>query len=86
LALLGAWPNPARSDLTVAFTLPAGATGSLDMVDLAGRRVAERDLSGLASGSHQLPLLEHAQLPPGVYLVRLRTGGDLRLAKVSIVR
>lgn len=86
LALLGAWPNPARSDLTVSFTLPAGATGMLDMVDLAGRRVASHDLTGLAAGAHQLPLLEHAALSPGVYLVRLRTGGDLRLAKVSIVR
>ncbi len=86
LALLGAWPNPARHDLMVSFSLPAGASGSLDLVDLAGRRVAERDLSGLAAGTHQVPLLERAVLPPGVYLVRLRTGGDLRLAKVSIVR
>jgi hypothetical protein len=86
LALLGAWPNPARSDLMVSFTLPAGARGTLDMVDLAGRRVAGHDLAGLSAGAHQVRLLEHAALPPGVYLVRLRTGGDLRLAKISIVR
>jgi hypothetical protein len=86
LALLGAWPNPARSDLTVSFTLPAGASGVLDMVDLAGRRVASHDLDGLSAGTHQLRLLEQAALPPGMYLVRLRTGGDLRLAKVTIVR
>ena len=86
LALLGAWPNPARRDLTVSFTLPTGARGTLELVDLAGRRVAERDLTGLAAGAHQLPLLEQATLAPGVYLVRLRIGGDLRLAKVSVVR
>ncbi|MEQ1831755.1 MAG: FG-GAP-like repeat-containing protein, partial [Candidatus Eisenbacteria bacterium] len=86
LSLLGAWPNPARQELTVSFSLPAGARGTLDMVDLTGRRVASRDLSGLAGGTHQVRLLEHASLPPGVYLVRLRTGADLRLAKVSVVR
>lgn len=85
LALVSAWPNPARDNLTVSFSLPAGARGTLDMVDLTGRRVASRELAGLGAGSHQLRLLERQSLPPGVYLVRLRTGTDLKMAKISIV-
>jgi hypothetical protein len=86
LALLGVWPNPARTDLTVAFTLPGAGGGTLELVDLLGRRVARRDLAGLPAGAHQVRLLEREPLPPGVYLVRLRRGAVLRLAKVSVVR
>jgi hypothetical protein len=87
LALLGAWPNPARHDLAVAFALPAGGSGgTLELIDLAGRRVAARELSGLAAGRHQVALLERRALPPGVYLVRLLRGGEVRKLKVAVLR
>ena len=89
LALLGCWPNPASHELTVSFALPAGAHatgGTLELVDLLGRRVAGHDLTGLGAGSHQVALLEHQTLPPGVYLVRLKCGADIRLSKVAVVR
>jgi hypothetical protein len=87
LALLGAWPNPARRDLSVALSLPSGESrGALELIDLSGRRVAYRDLSGLAAGRHQLALLERQALPPGVYLVRLTRGSDVRSLKVAVLR
>jgi hypothetical protein len=86
LTLLSAWPNPARRELTVSFALPVGGHGVLDLVDLLGRRVALRDLASFGPGTHQVQLLEQQALPPGVYLVRLRVGGDLKLAKVAVVR
>jgi hypothetical protein len=86
VALLGAWPNPARTDLTVSFSLPAGAHGRLEMVDLLGRRVADRGLEDFGPGTHQVTLFDHRALPPGVYLLRLECGGELRLAKVAVVR
>ena len=87
LALLGAWPNPAREDLSVALTLPSGESrGALELIDLSGRRVAYRDLAGLAAGRHQLTLLERRVLTPGVYLVRLTRGGDVRSLKISVLQ
>jgi hypothetical protein len=86
VALLGAWPNPARSDLVVGFSLPEAATGTLELVDALGRRLAARELSGYAAGAHQVPLLERQAVPPGVYLVRLKVGATLRFAKVTVVR
>jgi hypothetical protein len=87
LALLGAWPNPARRDLSVALSLPSGDTrGALELIDLSGRRVAFRDLSGLSAGRHQLTLLERRALPPGVYLVRLTRGSDVRSLKVAVLQ
>lgn len=87
LALLGAWPNPARQDLNVSLSLPTGdARGTLELLDLAGRRVAVRDLAGLGAGRHQVALLEGRTVHPGVYLVRLLRGGEMRSMKVAVVR
>lgn len=87
LALLGAWPNPARQDLNVSLSLPTGdARGTLELLDLAGRRVALRDLAGLGAGRHQVALLEGRTVHPGVYLVRLVRAGEMRSMKVAVVR
>jgi hypothetical protein len=87
LALLGAWPNPARADLAVALALPAeGSGGTLELLDLAGRRVASRDLAGLGPGRHRVALLERRSLAPGVYLVRLLRAGQVRSLKVAVLQ
>lgn len=87
LALLGAWPNPARQDLAVSFTLPqSDARGALELVDLAGRRVAAASLAGLGAGTHRVTLLERRAVTPGVYLVRLTLGGEVRSLKVAVLR
>jgi hypothetical protein len=85
LALLGAQPNPARQDLTVSYSLAqSGARGTLELLDLAGRRVAWRDLSGEAAGRHQVRLLERQALQPGVYMLRLSHAGQVRGMKVAV--
>lgn len=87
LALQGAWPNPTRGDLAVSFSLPVGAKGGvLELIDLAGRRVAARDLHGLGAGRHRVALLEGRTLPAGLYLVRLSQGGEVRSLKVAVLR
>ena len=86
LALLGAWPNPTRQDLAVSFVLPSGgARGTLELVDLAGRRVAAADLRDLGAGSHHVTLLERRALTPGVYMVRLILGSEVRSLKVAVL-
>ena len=87
LALLGAWPNPARSDLSVSLSLPSGDTrGALALLDLSGRRLAYRDLAGMGAGRHQVTLLERRSVAPGVYLVRLTRGNDVRSLKVAVLQ
>jgi len=87
LALLGAQPNPARQDLTVAYSLAvSGARGTLELLDLAGRRVAFRDLSGESAGRHQARLLERQALRPGVYMIRLTHAGEVRGMKVAVIQ
>jgi hypothetical protein len=57
-------PNPARG--RAQLVLPGPATGNLEVLDVSGREVWTRRLSGERSGTIQLPIL-----PTGVYLLRL---------------
>jgi len=92
LALAGAQPNPATSELTVAFTLPdpaspgARASARLEAFDLAGRRVASRDVGALGAGSHVVKLAEGAGLRCGVYVIHLTQGARTLTARAAIVR
>ncbi|MCC6348419.1 MAG: VCBS repeat-containing protein [Candidatus Eisenbacteria bacterium] len=83
--LLGAWPNPARGDFSVSLALPQGGRGArLELLDLAGRRVAEVPLGSYGPGVHAVPL-RSAGLHPGVYLVRLAGHGALSTRKVALL-
>jgi hypothetical protein len=70
----------------VGLTLPDALGARLDVIDLAGRRVASRDLAGLGPGRHVVPLDETASLAPGVYTLRLASGGTVRMARLCVVR
>lgn len=84
-AVLGAWPNPARGAFSVSLSLPAGGRDArLELIDLAGRRVAEVPLGSLGRGVHTVPL-RGAGLRPGVYLVRLTGAGETSTRKVAVL-
>jgi hypothetical protein len=66
-------------------TLTAGAAGTLELIDAAGRRIAARNLAGLGPGSHVLDLATGTHVPIGLYMVRLRAGGAERVARVTVL-
>ncbi len=85
LSLEGARPNPAGSELTVAFTLPDVGPATLELVDVAGRRVLARAVGELGPGEHVVALAPRGTgLRPGVYQLRLRSG-DLALERRVVV-
>jgi hypothetical protein len=86
LALIGATPNPAARELSVAFSLSDERAARLELYDLKGRRVASREVGALGAGSHRVALAEARALPAGVYLVRLTRGGEALTVKACIVR
>lgn len=86
LALESPRPNPAIGAVSVALTLPDAGAARLDVLDLAGRRVLSRDLSGLGAGRHVVPLDEAAALAPGVYTLRLAHGGTAKLTRLCVMR
>jgi hypothetical protein len=86
LALDGFRPNPAAGVPTISFTLASASVARLEVLDVAGRRVAERDLISFGPGRHSIRLDSAAALCPGVYLVRLAQGDRVLRARGIVSR
>jgi len=86
LALERPSPNPSPGGFAVAFTLPDAAPATLELLDIAGRRLLRRDVGALGAGRHSLRLAGAEALRPGIYLVRLDRNGESRVTRACVVR
>jgi len=86
LALHGFTPNPSPGAATVAFTLPAAGEARLEVLDVAGRRLAAHEVGALGAGRHTLRLDANGPLAPGLYLLRLTTTARTLTARGVVVR
>jgi len=84
-ALAGAGANPAHGGrLGVSFALPDAGPARLTLVDVAGRRVAEREVGALGAGRHIVGLGD-ASVPAGLYFVRLEQGTRVKTIRVTVL-
>ena len=74
LVLSSASPNPTRGPWSLQFALRDHAEVTLDVFDVAGRRVLGQALGTFPPGPHVVSPDGGAALAPGVYQVRLRSG------------
>jgi DNA-binding beta-propeller fold protein YncE len=81
--LHGVRPNPCAGDARVALTLASSLEASLEVFDLAGRRLARRELRGLGPGFHEVAL---SALPPGLQFLRLTQNGRMATSRLAVVR
>jgi DNA-binding beta-propeller fold protein YncE len=83
------WPNPARSRVTFDLRLPTGGRASVEVFDLAGRRVATLADGVRPGGTWRLewrPVAERGgRLDPGVYLVRAKVGLEMCVRRVVVM-
>lgn len=87
MGLEGVRPNPWRGGpLEVRFTLPTDQPATLDLLDVAGRRIVRRSLVGHGAGPQAIGLDEGARLAPGLYLVRVTQGTESRTMRVAVLR
>jgi len=83
--------NPlSRRACSVVLELPESASpGSksprLEVVDVSGRMVAERDLGSLGPGRHVIRLDEVSTVVPGVYFLRLTNGPDVAGSRIVVL-
>jgi hypothetical protein len=83
----GARPNPALGGrLSIVFTLPNAVPAQLDLVDVSGRRLVRREVGSLGRGRHTVDLAAGLRLAPGVYMVRLTQGADVRATRAITLR
>ena len=81
-------PNPSRlpSRLGVSFRLPRADAVEMTLLDPLGRRVAGSPRAQLAAGAQRLAF-DLPRLPPGLYLLVLRTGaGEVRTRPWVVLR
>lgn len=90
LALALPAPNPITTEASVEFTLPSGAHVRLEVLDLAGRRVATIFDGNEAAGVHRLAWRPAAdgggRLAPGCYVLRLSSENQTRNRRVVFLR
>jgi hypothetical protein len=84
LAVRGSSPGPGRGRVRAWFTLPSAEAATLELLDLAGRRIAAREVGTLGAGEHDVDLTPERPLTPGIYWLRLRQGSDARTAMVAM--
>lgn len=78
--------NDAQNGSTLRFVVkvPSATPARLELVDITGRRMADRDLGVLGAGEHTVEL--SSSVRPGVYWGRLSQAGKMVTAKVAVVR
>ncbi|MFH1682074.1 MAG: M14 family zinc carboxypeptidase [Candidatus Eisenbacteria bacterium] len=90
LALFAPSPNPAPGGTTVRFVLPSAGRVRADVFDVNGRRVRQLVRGILPAGPQAIRWDGRDQSgnesAPGVYFIRLRTGGEEKAVKVVLVR
>ena len=83
--VIRAAPNPFNPRTVVSFDLPEAGPVELCAYDLAGRRVATLVGGSLPAGRHSR-VWNGAELPSGLYVLRLKSGQAVSTLAVSLVR
>ena len=80
------YPNPLHDRGQVRFQAPRDGNYRLQIHDLRGRRVAEVFTGSLAAGQERTVGLEVAELPAGVYYLRLISASGTSTQRFTVVR
>ena len=84
-ALDGARPNPTSDgEMVVHFVVPTAERARLELLDVHGRRVAQREVA--AAGRHAVSFGRGVHLAPGVYVVRLSQGANAQTTRATVLR
>ena len=78
-------PNPFNASTEIRYRLPAAARVQLDVYNVAGQRVVRLIDGDRPAGEHRVTW-NPANLPSGIYFLRLQTGGHTATAKAALVR
>ena len=85
-ALRGALQNPTPADrFVVSFSLARAAPAQLQLYDVAGRRVVQREVGEMGPGWHRLRLVSDTRIASGIYHLRLTQDGQTQTARVAVV-
>ena len=81
---MSAAPNPFNPATRLSFTLEEESPATLEVFDLAGKRVASLHQGVLSAGHHEFTW-QPRNLGSGVYLARLQAGANLVTKRLTLV-
>ena len=79
------FPNPFNSTVRLDFAIASEGVVSLAIYDVAGRKVADL-VSGVRTVGVHSTVWNAKNQPSGVYLVRLSSGSEVAVGKMTLVR
>jgi len=72
--------------LAVQFTLRDASPARLELIDVAGRVLASREVGAMGAGPHSLDFAGERSVPPGAYFLRVTQGWAVARARVAILQ
>ncbi|HRH64742.1 MAG TPA: metallophosphoesterase, partial [Bacteroidia bacterium] len=83
---MSVYPNPVHDYLTIEYNLDKPSKVQVDVMDLSGRKVYQvADEMEQPEGRNQVHFpIRDANLPKGIYIIRLITGDDVRSQRVVV--
>lgn len=80
---INVYPNPFSNSATISFSVPQAIHATIELYDLAGRKLQTVLNENTAAGNHELNL-NRDQLNAGIYFLRLRVDGNEVIKKLII--
>ncbi|HEX9950635.1 MAG TPA: T9SS type A sorting domain-containing protein [Rubricoccaceae bacterium] len=78
-------PNPSRGSVVVPYLMPEAGSVRVSVFDLLGREVAVLVDGDEPAGAHEARL-PAGHLAAGVYVIRVVSGGEAQVARLTVVR
>jgi hypothetical protein len=82
---LSAYPNPFNPTTTLTFALPSPSLVTLEVFDVLGRSVYQKDLGRMNAGEHRIQF-DGEDLSSGTYFAHLSTPAQSKVAKLVLLR
>jgi hypothetical protein len=79
-------PNPFSSNATLAFDVPRTSRVVINLYDVRGRVLETLSDSVVEPGRYSMTLGENADLPSGVYFLKMRAGGFTETQKAVVIK
>lgn len=83
--LIGNYPNPFNPTTNIVFEMGSTADAAIEIFNVLGQRVSFVDLGSREAGKHEWTF-HAANLPSGVYIVRLQMGLQTRTQTISLIK
>jgi len=85
LAISSIYPNPFNSTTTISYSVNQSGFTRMDVLDITGRHWATL-VDGVKSAGSYSVNWSAGNVPTGLYILRISAGGEVRSAKIVLVK